>query len=363
MYSLETGTYTANEIREMLTSDREVWYEYELLDKNNIPLGKVTATGSIDYNATAKIQRTAQLEVVEANEINFASDKIKPVMCLNTPKGVEKFPLGVFFLCSPQRQASTGSIRRSIECYDMTLQIIDDKFTSRYKVSAGTLYTSAIQAILSSAGISDAIVTASDKLLQTDIEYPVGMEKIDAVNQLLKAINYNNIYANQNGKLVCDPYENPLTRTIEASYATDKKSIIFSGVREELDIFKVPNKVVRYLDTADRATLIAEASNTDPSSILSIPSRGRTIVDVAPVNDIADQGTLNNYTQRILEDYKIYQRIIVDTAAMPNHGNLDCLYIIDNELDIVGKYIEEAWHIDMSLGGHMTHTARKVMSL
>lgn len=363
MYSLETGIYTADEIRERLMQDRSVWYEYELLDKNRIPIGKVTATGSIDYNATVKIQRTAQLNIIEERDINFASDKIKPVMCLNTPNGIEKFPLGVFFLCSPQRQASNGSILRNIECYDMTLQIIDDKFTTRYKVTAGTLYTVAIQAILSGAGISDAIITASDKTLQSDIEFPVGMEKIDAVNQLLKAINYNNIYANQNGKLVGEPYLNPLLRPVETSYTTDAKSIIFSGVREELDIFKVPNKVVRYLDTADRGTLISEASNTDPTSLVSIPSRGRTIVDIQAVNDIADQATLDAYTTRILEEYKIYQRIIFDTAAMPNHGNLDCLYVIDDELNIAGKYIEEAWHLDLALGGHMQHTARKVISI
>lgn len=363
MYNLATAEYTEAQIRTMLTKDREVWYEYDLLDKSDIPIGQISATGNIDYNATARIQRTAQLELVETRDINFASDKIKPSMCLKTPTGTEKFPLGVFFMSSPTREAITGTVRRSVECYDMTLQIVDDKFTSRFKVSAGTAYTAAVQSILSSAGIIDAIISTSDKELQSDIEFPMGMAKIDAINQLLKAINYNNIYANQNGKLVCEPYENPLTRPAQASYSTDSNSIIFAGIREELDIFNVPNKVVRYLETADRGTLISEVTNTDPSSILSTVSRGRTIVDIQNVSDIADQTTLDNYTQRVMDDFKVYQRIIVDTAAMPNHGNLDCLYFIDKELDISGKYIEEAWKINLELGGHMQHTARKVLSM
>lgn len=363
MYSLETGQYSEAQIRAMLTGDREVWYDFDLLDKNNIPIGQISASGSIDYNATVRIQRTAQLDLVETKDINFASDKIKPSMCLKTPTGTEKFPLGVFFMSSPTREASTGTVRRSVECYDMTLQLVEDKFTSRYKVAAGTLYTVAIQNILSSANITDAIITASDKELQNDIEFPFGMAKIEAINQLLKAINYNDIFANQNGKLVCEPYENPLTRQAQASYSTDKNSIIFSGVREELDIFNVPNKVVRYLESAERETMVSTITNSDPTSILSTVSRGRTIVDIQSVFDIADQTTLDNYTQRVMDDFKVYQRIIVDTAAMPNHGNYDCLYFIDKELDICGKYIEEAWHIDLKLGGHMQHTARKILSM
>ena len=363
MYSLATSQYSEKQIHAMLTGDREVWYEFDLLDKNKIPIGKVNASGSIDYNSTVSIQRTAQLELIETRDINFASDRIKPSMCLKTPTGIEKFPLGVFFMSSPSRVASTGTVHRSVECYDMTLQLVDDKFTSRYKVAAGTAYTTAVQNILSSANITDAIVTISAKTLQSDIEFPLGMAKLEAINQLLKAINYNNIYANENGKLVCEPYEDPLTRQAQASYSTDSNSIIFAGAREELDIFNIPNKVIRYLDTADRGTLIAEVTNDDPNSILSTVSRGRTIVNIQGVNDIADQATLNAYTQRAMDNFKVYQRIIIDTAAMPNHGNLDCLYFIDKELDISGKYIEEAWRIDLRLGGHMQHTARKVISL
>ena len=363
MYDLATGIYSAEQIRKMLTSDREVWYEFDLFNKNDVPLGQVTATGSIDYNATAKIQRAANLQIVEENEIDFLSEKIQPVMCLKTPTGEERFPLGVFFMSSPSRQASMGSIRRDIECYDMTLTLLDDKFTSRYKVASGIKYDVAILNILTSAGIEDAIVTPTDKSIAVDIEFALGTPKLDAINSLLAAINYNPIYANQNGRLVCEPYESPLHRIAQAEYVTDSKSVIFAGIKETQDVFNIPNKVVRYLETAERGVMIAEVTNADPASPLSTVSRGRTIVDVAAVQDIADQTTLNAYASKIMDDYKVYQKIIFDTIAMPNHGNLDCLYVINSELEIAGKYIEESWHLDLSLGGHMTHTARKVINL
>ena len=363
MYDLATGTYTAEQIRKMLTSDREVWYEYDLIDKNDVPLGQVTATGSIDYNATAKIQRAANLQIVEERDIDFSSEKVQPVMCLKTPTGEERFPLGVFYMSSPSRQASLGSIRRDIECYDMTLTLLDDKFTSRYKIATGTKYDVAIINILSSAGIEDAIVTPTDKVLMVDIEFTLGTPKLDAINSLLAAINYNPIYANQNGRLICEPYESPIHRLIQAEYVTDSKSVIFAGVKETLDVFNIPNKVVRYLETAERGVMIAEVTNNDPTSPLSTVSRGRTIVDIAAVQDIADQTTLEAYTSKIMDNFKVYQTIIFDTIAMPNHGNFDCIYVVDSELAISGKYIEESWHIDLTLGGHMRHTARKVYSV
>ena len=351
MYNLDTGQYTDEEIRDFLSSDREVWYEFDLLDKNNIPMGQVTATGSIDYNSTVKIQRTAQLEIVEERDINFLTDKVKPSMCLRTPKGIEKFPLGVFFMNSPARQAIVGGVAREIECYDVTLQLSDDKFTTRYTVASGTNYATAIQSILNSAGITDARITATESTLAVPIDFPLGTSKLEAVNALLKAINYNAIYADQNGRLVCEPYEDPLFRSPQASYLTGAKSIIFSGVKEELDAYNIPNKVVRYLDSADRA------------EIISTVARGRTIVDIASVNDIADQETLDKYTARVMDGYKAYQRVILETGVMPNHGNMDCIYIVDKELALSGKYIEESWNISLTLGGHMTHTLRKVNNL
>ena len=363
MYSLQTGEYSEAEIRAMLTSDREVWFEFDVLDKNEIPKGQITATGSIDYNSTVSIQRTAQLEIVEERDINFLSDKIKVSMCLKTPKGTEKFPMGVFLMSSPARQAHVGTVRREIECYDLTLMLKDDKFTTRYKVEKNLNYGQALTNIFATSGITDPLITPTTKSLANDIEFPLGMSKLEAINQLLSAINYNNVYTNENGRFVCEPYQDPLFRPAQASYITNDRSIIFAGVKEELDAFNIPNKVVRYLDSADRATLISEQTNTDADSPLSTVSRGRTIVDIKSVNDIADQTTLDDYTKRAMDGFKVYERVTIETATMPNHGNLDCLYVVDKELDISGKFIEESWNVQLTNGGRMKHVLRKVVAI
>lgn len=363
MYSLAFGTHTAQEMHDMLTKDRTIWYEYDLLDKDDTPLGKITAEGSIDYNATAGIQRCASLTIREEREIDFLSERVRPSMCMKTDVGIVHYPLGVFLMSSPSRKAGVGSVGREIECYDKCQILADDKFDSRYRVEAGTNYIGAVSAIITSAGITDPILTLTTKTLQADLEFAMGTSKLDAVNSLLRALNYNPIYADARGKLVAKPYEDPVTRSVEASYVTNSKSIVFPNAEEELDVFNAPNKIVRYLETADRDVLIASVTNDDPNSKLSTVSRGRTIVDIAPVYDIADQATLTAYVQREAAEKKIYQKINFDTIAMPNHESLDCLYIINKDLDVQGKYIELSWHLDLTVGGHMQHICRRAISL
>jgi len=363
MYSLAFGTHSAEEMLERLTRDRTIWYEYDLLDKDDRPLGKVTASGSIDYDATVGIQRCASLSIKEERDIDFLSDRIRPLQCMRTESGIVHYPLGVFLMSSPVRKASLGSVGREIECYDKCQILADDKFTTRYRIPAGTNYIGAASAIITSAGIEDAELTITDKTLVADLEFAMGTSKLEAVNSLLKAINYNNIYADATGRLVARPYEDPIFRKIEASYVTNSRSIVFPGASEELDIFDAPNKIVRYLETADRDVLIATVTNDDPLSKLSTVSRGRTIVDVESVSDIADAATLLAYTQREAAEKKIYQKISFETAAMPNHESLDCLYIVNKDLDVSGKYIELAWHLDMKVGGHMSHLCRRAVSI
>ena len=363
MYSLAFGDYSADYMDKRLRTDRTVWYEYDLLDKDDAPLGKITAQGSIDYNAQAAIQRCASLTIKEERDIDFLSERVRPSMCIRTPGGIAHYPLGVFLMSSPSRKASVGGVGRSIECYDKCQILADDKFDTRYKIAAGTNYIAAVSSILTSAGITDALLTVTTLATAADIEFAVGTSKLEAINKLLAAINYNPLYASADGHLVAKPYEDPVLRTVEATYITDSKSIVFPEAEEELDVFNAPNKIVRYLETADRDVMIATVTNTDPLSKLSTVSRGRTIVDVAAVTDIADQATLEAYTQRIAAEKKIYQKIKFDTMAMPNHESLDCLYIINKDLDVQGKFIEQSWHLEMTVGGHMQHICQKAVSI
>lgn len=363
MYSLENGGYTEKQVLKAFRKDRTVSYRYELLDKHDRPIGDVTATGTISFDSTSAIKRVASLNIKEENEVDYLSDRIKPYMRLKMADKYLEFPLGVFLMSSPSRRADSVTKSKNVECYDKTQILLDDKFSTRHLVRAGENYINVVTTIIASAGIKNYRLDACPLTLRTDIEFSVGISKLSAINQLLKAINYNELWVDSYGCVRATKYQQSEGRKIDIYYVPGKESITIPGGEELLDTFQTPNKIVRYLENAELECLKATVENTDPASKLSTVSRGRTIVDIEPVNDIADQATLEAYTQRIAAEKKIYQQVIFNSAVMPHHEFLDCLYLRNKELDVSGKFIETAWSIDMRVGGIMTHTCRKAVSI
>lgn len=364
MYSLAQAGYTEAEVLATLKDSRTVSYGYELLDKNDQTIGEIQASEARIYNnSEASIQRSIQLNTNNDKEIDYSVDRLRPYMKLKIGRDYVIYPLGVFLMSSPTRREEYGAIARRIEGYDKTQILADDKFDTRYSIPAGTAYTAAVQTIVQSAGITKINIEQSALETQTILEFPLGTSKLEACNELLTAINYMPIYADSYGYIRTAQYKLPEGRGIDASYATDKKSVICEGSEEELDIFGAPNKIVRYLENAERQYLISAATNDDPNSKLSTISRGRVITDIAAVRDIANQTSLDAYVQRIMAEKKVYQKLIFETLNMPNHENNDLLYISLGSLEASGKYIETAWEMNLTIGGKMRHVCRKAVSI
>lgn len=364
MYSLAQDGYTSEDVRALLTQSRTVSFGFDILDKNDRAIGEIHSPDcKIFNNSEATIQRSASLTIIEDKEIDYASDRLRPYMRLKTQTGALVYPLGIFLMSSPSRRAVGGVINRSVDCYDKTQILEDDRFDTRYTVAKNTAYTAAVANIVASAGITQTDITQSALETATAIEFPLGTSKLKACNALLDAINYSPLYADSFGYIRSKPYQDPAARPIDAFYATDKASIIRPGAQEELDIFFAPNKIIRYLENAERTYLISSATNDDPNSKLSTVSRGRTVVDIAAVSDVANQSELDAMVARLLADNKIYQKITFETMTIPNHEYCDCLYVDNSELDVSGKYIETAWEMELKTGGKMKHLCRKAVSL
>ena len=362
MNSLENSFYTAAQMERLLKGSRKIGFRYELQDKNEKPIGTVTASGYIDFNSAAEIKRVASLQIKETKDIDFLTDRVKPYMQVYTKQGRVEYPLGVFMMDSPTRSSEGTGIKRSVECYDKTIILRDDKLTARTMIRKGTLYTAAIDTLISSAGITNYRVDQSEKQLRQDLEFEIGTPKLQVINSLAAAINYNDVYVDSAGCVIVKAYANPESRPVEFVYATDKKSIVLPRAVETQDLFNIPNKIIRWLETSELECIVAMAENTDPTSKLSIANRGRTIVDAEPVSDIADQATLEAYVARLAAEAKIYQTVTITTALMPHHEFLDCLYIVNDKLGVSGKYIEQSWKMDLRVGGTMRHVCKRTVS-
>lgn len=360
MLNLASGNYSHQYIREQLFKNREIDFKYELLNNNNKTLGTVSAEGFISVNSESQIKRVARFEVIEKGDVDFLNSRLRPYMGIKIDGRYIWYPLGIFLLESPSRQAKTGYITRSIEAYDLSIILRDDCFTDNYSIPKGTSYTNAIIQILADAGIINYYITPSTLVTPAAVEFEIGTSRLTAINQLAKAINYNELYVDVTGCFRIEAYIPYEERKADGSYSTDESSVILPGGSESIDLFNVPNVIVRYRENAETDYIRAEAINDDPNSQLSTIRRGRHIVDVAPVYDIADQATLNAYTRRLVAESKLYKTLDISTGLMPHHGVNDCLYIRDRQLNVSGKYIETAWNMQLQVGASMSHTLKKV---
>jgi len=287
--------------------------------------------------------------------------------------GIAEWPLGVFLLSSPTRRDENKQIKRSIEAYDSSLILKEDKFTERYHIPAGTRYAAAIMDILNGAGIWKVNIQdfgsgwyADTWTLNVDLEFEIGTPKLYAVNELLKSLNYTSLWIDENGYARAQEYVLPTHRDPEYEYRNDELSIMHpdSGI-EELDLYNVPNKWVRYVENPDRAAILrSEYTNDLATSLTSTVNRGRVIVDIDSVDDVYDQDVLDDLTKRVAYNAsQIYGKFDFTTALMPHHSYYDCLFVEHTDFGIAYKYTESSWSMDLRAGGAMSHSVRRVIQI
>lgn len=352
-------------IIDMLHSSREVSFRYDLLNYNETKIGELTSLGGrLGLNSLAQIKRKGsfQFKENELKGVDWLNDKVQPVFILN---GVYEFPLGVFMISSPIRSLRKKSIYRDVECFDTSLVLMEDKFDTRYRILKGTNYVTAITQIISSAGIWKINIPHIEATLRTDREFEIGTSKLEAVNYLLQEINYTSVWVDELGNFTANPYILPNDRIVEYTYKNDDMSIIFPDTSvEEIDLFSVPNKWVVVTANPEVEPMTSRFTNDNPASPTSTISRRRNIVDFREVDDIASQSILDEYVRRIAyEASNVYGKFIFDTAIMPHHSYMDCLYCEHTDLGIKNKYIETSWEIDLKANGRMKHNARRVIQL
>lgn len=343
-------------------------FRYELLDDSNVKIGDLdnVEAGAVEQNWLADIKRTAKFTIKETQYINYLSDRVKPWTRLHLPPyGTDdwvEWPQGVFILSTPTRSVSAaGHVSREVEGYDLTQILLDDKVPTRYTVTAGTAYTTAVLALLPATG---TYITPSAATVPVALEWDPGTSKLKIVNDLLAAVNYNSLSVDEHGIFVVSPYQSPAVRAPEYTYGVTEDSIMLPAVDQTLDLFSIPNQWVLVVSEPDKPVTVGTYTNNDPGSPTSTVRRGRTIVDFRTEQDAADQATLTAKAARLgFEASQIYEAIDFETGLNPLHSGNDIYKIVDPRLLIDATFVEQQWSMTFTAGAPMKHRARRVLSL
>lgn len=366
MYSLAQNGYTHEEVLQMLSGDRTISFEYDVFDKDDLLVGKLgSATATVEFDSTCEIMGTVSASFVYEDFLDGLSDwRLRPVFKLLAPRGWLSYPLGVFIMSTPQISGDNGILYCQATGYDYGIVLQEDKATERFYVEAGSNYVQTVSALLVSSGIKRMNIYPSGLTTNYDMEWEIGTPIIAIINDMLSAINYEPIHFDRNGYARSSPYIPPESKQAEYYYLANEKSLIKSGTTQTNDGFDKANVFVRYTNNPDGEELVSQYVNEIPGNPLSVQARGRRIVDVNSVDDIADQATLDALTKRIaIEQSQIYETVGLPTALMPHHFYRDCLYISDDAMNIGNRYIEYAWEMPLTVGGTMKHTVKKVVRI
>lgn len=288
------------------------------------------------------------------------TDLLRPVAILD---GAE-YPLGEYVISTATDAHEPARDLMCIEAYDRTLILQQTKLETRYHIDAGAKYTDTIQALLMADGIGRVICDPSDAVLATDREdWEVGTDHLTIINTLLAEINYTDIWFDLNGIARLHRYAAPDVGNIKRTYKADELSIIKADTESELDIYDAPNVFIAIVSNADYdEPMTATAVNDSPASALSTIRRGRRIVSVERLNNIASQDELQAYVDnKRTESMLATETVKFSTAINPVHEVGDVLALKHPAL--TGIFEETAWSITLEAGADMTHTARRAMYL
>lgn len=298
-------------------------------------------------------------EFYENPLVDWLTDELQPVMEING----EETELGVFrpATVTLSIDKSTRSLR--VEAYDRCWTVRDHKTETMIFFAAGDNYVDTISGLLIDCGISLILATPSSETFLTDRQdWPIGTSYLDIVNELLREINYKPLYFSGQGMAMIEPMVTPNASNIQHTLDSDDiQSMLLPNLTKESDIYSAPNVFVCVCSSVDRGSpLSVTVENTNPESPLSIMRRGRRIVQLVNVDNIASISALEAYANRILfESMSTGETIAVSTAIKPGFGVDDIVAL--HYGDTIAICVERGWTIELATGGTMTHRLERMV--
>lgn len=301
-------------------------------------------------------------------QVDWVADEINPVLIID---GVES-SLGILMPSTITNSRDQATKTINLQAFDRCWRLRDTKVENSIYFAAGTLYLDAVEGLLTAAGIPNVLRIDSDATLAEDREdWQAGASYLAIVNQLLSEINYKQLWFNSEGSAILEPKMLPTAHNIKHVF-TDKKPDprnrmeiglirISPTLTRETDIYSSPNVFICICSNADKsAGMVAMAENRNPQSPLSISRRGRRIVSVVNVKNIASQAALQSYANNLLSESMIGgETVNIETSLIPGFSVDDPVAIAAEDVD--GICIERSWTMELKPGGRMTHTLERVV--
>lgn len=299
--TLPSGTVPLRSLTtgEVLYGDRVTSYRWEVLAHSGgtdslvgYLDGVVDGSASLSWTLNTAVKGAGNLKVADLDkaqpgflrisDVALSSARLRPVLVI---EGLPEIPLGVYLVsAAPEEWTAAGRVY-SIELLDRASVLDQDELDASYTVSTATPILSAVASVIAAGGESIVVDATVTSTLTSPLTWPVGTTRLQIVNDLLSALNYNSLWVDGVGNFRATPYVVPAKRSIryellnmDRELVDGEESIYQPEWNRDIDMFDVPNKVIAVqTGTGSAEPLVGTWTNTDPASPFSYPSRGRWI--------------------------------------------------------------------------------------
>ena len=315
---------------------------------------------TIDCRKDSAIKRSMSGTFICNDAVNLFSDELRPMMIID---GIEE-ALGIYRPTTVLDTYTPYGKAWQVEAYDRSWILSAAKTEDLLHLAAGTKYIEAIEQMLVSCGIANAIIVASDSELISDREdWPIGTAYLDIINALLQEINYKEVWFDGQGYAHLEPYATPSAASILRQYSLRdmRRPSMGPELSGMTDLYSAPNVFVVTCSNPDNpAGLRAVAVNDSPVSSKSTLRRGMRITQVSSVNQTSSQEALQGYANRLRDESLLSDYTLdFDILAEPGHGVGDIIGIDHPELG--GVYEEQGWSLSLAAGEMMHISASRTV--
>jgi hypothetical protein len=279
--------------------------------------------------------RLVLVEVAASTVVDWLNVRIRPMIRIQRLGGGDDvsgqlIAAGVYTCAAPVEEWTATGLRRSVELTDK-LGILDQDIASgdpaglaAYTAVAGANILGLVRDLITGAGEQVPAIEPDTKTLTSALVWDMGTTRLKVVNDLLDAAGYFSLFCDGYGQYQAKRYVTPADRVPVyesiAPFEPGFQSLMDPQWRRDRDIYSVPNRYLAVSQgSGDTAALTSIATNTDPTSPYSFPSRGRWITRVDTGVEAADQDALDSIARsRLSAASSVTDQITLKHAYLPD---------------------------------------------
>ncbi len=319
-------------------------------------------SGSLDWSVFRQVRSGGSIKLIDPPDVDWLSVRIRVSYVYRIPPGnEEEVVLGTYLVSAVDTKLSATGWETTVTLQDTITALVEDFVDSAVSYPAGTVVTDAVSEQLEASYVNSVLaVTESTAGLSVGMAWPAGTSRVKIVNDLLDAINYFAVWADELGTFRVQPYVPPNQRPVVWRFTADRTSVIRTDIDTDQDLHNVYNKVVLTSNSSNdpNSGFVGVAKDEDPNSPFSYPSRGRWVSKSKTGVKATSQQVIDDKAARLLnESRQVVRRDTIRGLWVPLDMHDNAQMPDGSVMSLVER------KINLSPGALVTYVFRKVDSL